>query len=63
MTEAQINKEIEKTSKLMDKFLACVKDVSLSKEEKENYYSEYLKVSTYFLKLNQVKPNHNLKIA
>ena len=57
MTDAQINSEIEKTKLLMDKLKACVE------EGKMEYYNDYLSTSTYYLKLNQVKPKHNLKVV
>ena len=57
MTQAQLNQELENTKEIMKNLLNCVKS------GKTEFYNDYLQLSTYFLKLNQAKPNHNLKLA
>lgn len=57
MTEAMINSEIKTTKEIMSKLMDCIKS------GQKELYKEYLEISTYYLKLNQVKPNHNLIIA
>ena len=57
MTTAQINTEIKNTKEIMNKLMACVK------AGQKEYYKEYLEASAYYLKLNQLKPSHNLTIA
>ena len=57
MTTTQINTEIKNTKEIMNKLMACIKS------GQKEYCKEYLEVSAYYLKLNQVKPNHNLTIA
>ena len=57
MTTTQINTEIKNTKEIMNKLMACVK------AGQKEYYKEYLEISAYYLKLNQVKPTHNLTIS
>lgn len=57
MTTTQINTEIKNTKEIMNKLMDCV--ISGKKE----YYKEYLEFSAYYLKLNKLKPSHNLTIA
>lgn len=63
MKGTQINSELAQTKEMMDLLFACVKDKSLSISERNKYYSEYLQTSTYYLKLQQVKPQHTFTIA
>ncbi len=57
MTQAQINTEIKKITEIKNSLLKCVKD------GKTEYYKDYIDTCTYLLKLNQLKPKHNLSIA
>jgi hypothetical protein len=57
MTTNQINTELKNTKEIMNSLLACVK------AGQKEFYNDYLQVSAYYLKLSQVKPNHNLTIV
>jgi len=39
----------DKAKKVMDALFECMNDKSLSKEERKQYYKEYLKVSSNYL--------------
>lgn len=55
MTQSQINRELESTKKVMNKLMDCIKKGQME------FYSDYLKTSSYYLKLSKFKPMHNLK--
>ena len=57
MTDLQINTEIKNTKLIMENLMSCMKS------GKMQFYQEYIDISCYYLKLLQVKPNHNLTIA
>jgi hypothetical protein len=57
MTSTEINQEIIKTKTIKDKLLACVKAGQFE------YYKEYIETSSYYLKLMQLKPNHDFTLA
>lgn len=63
MKTTQINAEIKSTREKMVALKACMKDASISISDRKTYYSAYLSAATYLLKLESVKPNHDMVIA
>jgi len=57
MTSTQINQELENVKVIMDNLLSCVKAGQLE------FYAEYIDLSAYYLKLMQVKPDHDFKLV
>ena len=53
----KIQNEISKTEKLMSSLLVCVKDETLLIEDRNEYYSEYLKSASYLLQLRREMGN------
>jgi nuclear transport factor 2 (NTF2) superfamily protein len=47
------NRKFE-VKELMNKTLACVKDLTISKEDRKEYYSYYLSLSKEYLLLCQI---------
>jgi hypothetical protein len=47
------NKAKNEAKKVMDALMACVQDSKLSKQERNSYYAEYLKVSANYLILSR----------
>lgn len=48
-----MEKEIAKLKKIMNSLLACVQDKSISIQERNKYYSEYLQLSQNLLLLSK----------
>jgi hypothetical protein len=66
MTEEQIinvDQEIEKTKSSMNALLDCAKDRLIPVSERKVYYSEYLQMSSYYLKLQQSRSTHNFNFS